>query len=106
LSLTPRPPEIDIEQGDKLGHLLAYGTLMLWFAQHRLATQQRLRTALGLVALGVALEFVQRWTGYRTYSYADMAANTAGVLLGWLLAPPRLPNLSALAEQMIVGRGS
>jgi len=33
LSLTPHPIEIQVEEGDKMGHLLAYGTLMLWFAQ-------------------------------------------------------------------------
>lgn len=33
LSLTPHVPDIGVEQGDKFEHLLAYGTLMLWFAQ-------------------------------------------------------------------------
>jgi hypothetical protein len=54
---------------------------------------QRMRIAAGFVALGIALEFVQGWTGFRFFSYADMAADAAGVMLGWLAAPPRLPSL-------------
>ncbi|MFO1321622.1 MAG: hypothetical protein U1F52_18585 [Burkholderiales bacterium] len=92
MSLVPRPPELGIEHGDKVQHLLAYGSLMLWFAQVRVERGARRVTALALVAMGIGLEFAQGMTGYRTYSYADMAANTTGVILGWLAAPPRLPN--------------
>ena len=33
LSLMPHPPELDIEQGDKLQHIAAYTVLMGWWAQ-------------------------------------------------------------------------
>lgn len=91
-SLIPNPPGIDIEEGDKVQHLVAYASLMLWFAQAQTSRAQRRVTALLLVALGVALELGQGLTGYRSLSIADMAANTAGVGLGSLAAPPRLPN--------------
>ena len=45
--------------------------------------------------MGSALEFAQGLTGYRFLSFADMAANTVGVVVGWLAAPPRLPNAFA-----------
>ncbi len=83
LSVTPRPPQIDLAQGDKLGHLAAYGTLMVWFALLYPARRTRIACAGAFVALGVALEFVQGALGYRTFDVLDMAANTAGVLLGW-----------------------
>jgi VanZ family protein len=83
LSLTPAPPKVDIESGDKLGHLAAYGVLMFWFAQLYL---RRIAYAAGFIAMGVALEFLQAWLGYRTLEALDMVANTAGVLLGWGLA--------------------
>jgi VanZ family protein len=98
LSLTPRPPDLGIEQGDKLQHLLAYGTLALWFLQLYAASAQRWLTVGLLVALGVALEIAQAQTGWREFSYADMVANTLGVCTGWLLAPPRLPSLHALVR--------
>lgn len=93
LSLTPSPPQVDIEQGDKLGHLLAYGTLAFWFSQLYSGTT-RLLYAAGFVAMGVALEFVQGGLGYRSFDLIDMLANALGVLLGWaaaLFLPPLLP---------------
>jgi glycopeptide antibiotics resistance protein len=36
--------------------------------------------------MGVALEFAQGATGYRSFEVLDMAANAAGVALGWGLA--------------------
>jgi VanZ family protein len=32
--------------------------------------------------MGIALEFAQRWLGYRSFEVADMVANTVGVALG------------------------
>jgi VanZ family protein len=93
LSLIPSPPTIHIEQGDKLGHALAYAAVMAWFGQAYLTSSRRGLTAALLVCLGVALEFVQGWTGYRDFSYADMVADSFGILLGWLLSPPRVPDL-------------
>lgn len=78
--------------GDKLLHFSAYAVLMSWFSNIYPAMSHRIRLALALVTLGIALEFAQRWTGYRSFEIADMAANAAGVAAGWLSAPPRLPN--------------
>ena len=83
LSLTPNPPELDLEQGDKLGHLLSYGVLSLWFCLLYRGWQVRLGFAALWVGMGIALEFAQGATGYRTFEFADMAANSLGVLLGW-----------------------
>lgn len=91
-SLVPDPPQLDMDEGDKLQHLAAYASLMLWFAQVVAGKPRRAMLALLLVALGIALELAQGMTGYRSMSVADMAANTTGVVLGWLAAPPRLPS--------------
>jgi len=99
LSLIPEPPElIGIEEGDKIEHLLVYGSLMFWFAQVYVQRRSRWSVAIRLIAMGVCLEFVQGWTGWRLFSYADMLANTAGVAVGWLIATPRTPNLLSLAR--------
>ena len=86
LSLTPRPPQIDVDQGDKLGHLLAYGGLMYWFALLYVATRIRALYAAGFIAMGIAIELVQGWTGYRSFEVADMVADALGVFAGWALA--------------------
>jgi VanZ family protein len=96
LSLMPNPPTIDVESGDKLGHVLAYAGIMAWFAQVYETFGRRWLTAALLACLGVALEFAQGWIGFRTFSYADMAADGLGILVGWLLSPPRVPHVLPL----------
>jgi VanZ family protein len=100
LSLTPAPIQVPVAEGDKLGHLLAYGTLMVWFSNLYNKGIRRVVLALCFVAMGIALEFVQGWTGFRTFEVADMAANASGVLIGWALAPPRTPNFLRCMERL------
>lgn len=100
-SLMPAPPDLGVNQGDKLGHLAAYGLVTLWLAQPYTALRQRIRLALGMVALGIALEYAQRATGYRSFEIADMVADALGVAIGWLAAPPRLPNLLDWLEKRL-----
>jgi VanZ family protein len=83
LSLAPPPPDLDVPHGDKLGHLAAYALLTFWFCWLYPAGKTRLAYAAGWIAMGVALEFVQGATGYRSFELADMAANSLGVLIGW-----------------------
>jgi len=94
LSLTPSPPKVDFEQSDKVGHFLAYGGLMFWFCQLYAKKETRALYAAGFAAMGVGLEFIQGWTGYRSFEFYDMLANGTGVALGWaaaLIAPRVLP---------------
>jgi VanZ family protein len=86
LSLTLAPPGVDIEYGDKLGHFAGYGLLMFWFSQLYPKKTTRVAYAIGFVAMGVGLEFLQGQLGYRTYDLFDMYANSLGVLLGWAAA--------------------
>ncbi|MGQ0651964.1 MAG: VanZ family protein [Betaproteobacteria bacterium] len=81
LSLTPSPPSPDFESSDKLGHLLAYGVLMAWFALLYPARKPFLAAA--FIALGIALELAQGALGYRSLELADMVANSLGIALGW-----------------------
>jgi VanZ family protein len=92
LSLTPQPPQVDFEQSDKVGHFIAYGGLMFWFCQLYRGTRTRLTYAAGFIAMGIAVEFLQRATGYRSFEVMDMVADAIGVALGWAaaLAAPRL----------------
>jgi len=87
ISLTPDPPEpVRFWQADKLEHALAYGLLMLWFGQIFQQKLSQLTTAGLLILLGVTLEILQSFTGYRFFEIADMVANATGVLLGWVWA--------------------
>ena len=88
-SLLPGMDGPQVPQGDKLNHILAYALLMNWFAQIDLTARRRVAWALGLLALGIALEFAQSHLGWRMYDPMDMIADAVGIALGWLAAPPR-----------------
>lgn len=101
LSLTPEPPQINVENGDKYGHLAAYGLVTLWLAQSYTHLRQRIWLVIGMIALGIAMEYAQRATGYRTFDVNDMLADALGVATGWLIAPPRLPNFLEWAKNRL-----
>lgn len=100
-SLTPAPLAIPGDEGSRIGHLAAYGTLMGWFSHLHERRATRIAFALGFVAMGIVLEVIQGMTGYRSTDAADAVANSIGVCLGWLLAPPRLPNFMAFTERFL-----
>ena len=99
LSLTPHPPEpFSFPEADKLEHCISYGSLALWFCQIYLSIRSRIIVLAALIGLGVGLEFVQGWTGYRFFEVWDMVANGIGVSLGFLLALTPLGRLFILIE--------
>ena len=57
-SLTPAPMAIPGDEGSRLGHLAAYGTLMGWFANLHEGRRTRIACALAFVAMGVVLELI------------------------------------------------
>ena len=102
LSLMPQPPQpLNFDNGDKLEHASAYGLQMAWFCQIYWSRGQRVRIAVALICMGVTLEILQGMTGYRTFDYADMRANTVGVLAGWTLSLTRIKHLLAALDQRI-----
>ena len=88
LSLVPDPPTLPVSAGDKVGHVLAYGTLMLWFLQLNPPSRWAVLAA-ALVTIGIVLELVQGLSAARSAELLDVLANTAGVLCGWLLGHTR-----------------
>lgn len=102
LSLTSHPPRpsVDIPLSDKIGHALAYFTLMSWFAQLYQTPYSRLVIALCCIALGGSLELLQGFSGIRVADWWDFLANFTGVLLGWsAVSLSRLGTLIFLLEQ-------
>ncbi|MDD2720158.1 MAG: VanZ family protein [Gallionella sp.] len=101
LSLMPHPPEpLAFAHADKLEHAASYATLSYWFCQ--LYRSAQLRVMALLVALGVLLEVLQGFTGYRFYDVLDMLANSSGVLLGWLIVRTPLGRLFAEFERLLL----
>ena len=88
LSLTSKPMTIDLgfSMQDKLFHMLAYFSLMGWFAQVYHVSKQRLMFAVLFIILGVLMEYVQSLNPARYYEFQDMVANALGVVIAVLLA--------------------
>jgi len=86
LSLLP-PIELGAPpDSDKLGHFLAYATLSAWAVLIFRSRRAQALAALGLVALGIGLEFAQaHLTIARLGDPRDALANTLGVLAGFAL---------------------
>lgn len=81
-SLAPTMPPPPGLHGDKVEHLVAYGSLTYWWGMLYPERVQRWLACLLFILMGVALEFAQQATGYRFLDVFDMAANTLGALLG------------------------
>jgi len=91
LSLMPHPPQpLAFDGVDKLEHTAAYICLMLWFSQLIVQKQPRMYLMAAFVTMGVCIEILQGLSGYRYFEYADMLANTTGVLIGFGLAHTRM----------------
>ncbi len=87
LSLTT-PPDIslDIDNSDKIGHFLAYGTLSAWAVMLFQRKGAWWLSAVGLICLGITMEFAQGYfTTDRMMDWHDAVANTIGVGLGLCL---------------------
>lgn len=83
-SLLPAPELPQLPHGaDKLEHFGGYGLLAAFAVQLFATRAALLRAGLGLVALGIALEFAQAWfTSTRMPDAWDALANAAGVAAG------------------------
>ena len=83
LSLTPSVPTPDVTDGDKIGHFLAYFTLAAAAVQLYARWPALLGAGVGLVLLGIGLEYAQgALTETRMQDPADALANTLGVIVG------------------------
>ncbi len=81
----PAPVEKLMVQ-DKLLHTIAYAGLMGWFSQIFRHDLTRLILVVGLICMGIGVEFIQGSTAHRNFDVLDMVANTSGVVLAWALA--------------------
>ncbi|MGB5512280.1 MAG: VanZ family protein [Woeseiaceae bacterium] len=74
-----------LDNSDKWMHAATFLVLSLWYAgQYRPRSYWRI--AVGLMAFGLFIEFCQRMVGYRMADWADVGANTIGIVIGLVIA--------------------
>jgi VanZ family protein len=99
LSLTPKPPQLPgFFAWDKAQHMLAYASLMYWFG---VSHPRHWRWPAFIVSLGIGLEIVQGFTGYRSYDPNDMLANTLGVVVGLFIIQTPLGGWLAAVDRFL-----
>ena len=101
------PPSLDVDvpDGDKIGHFLAYGVLSAWAAWLYATARARWLACLGLVALGVAMEIAQGvFTSDRMMDGRDAWADAFGVLVGQLAAWGPLQTALQRLDARLFGR--
>ena len=85
--LSPPPVPVEVPEGDKLGHLLAYALLAAWAVWIFREPRAHWRAMLALCLLGVVIEVAQgELTSNRMMDSRDALADFAGIALGWWLA--------------------
>jgi VanZ family protein len=76
----------DVKNGDKIGHFIAYFSLMVWFTWLYPKTWVRNLYAIGFIFLGGLMEVLQSLTAYRSMDIDDFHVNTIGVIVGLTFA--------------------
>lgn len=100
LSLVPL--SVDLSEGrDKVSHFVAYGSLMFWFGMLYRGLRRETIVAIGFVAMGITVEYLQGMTGYRSFDVNDMVANAIGVAMGWVAVQTPLRRLLCWVERLL-----
>ena len=87
LSLVPiSAPMPEVKNGDKIGHFIAYFSLMTWFSWLYPKPWVRNFYAIGFIILGGVMEILQSMTVYRMGDIEDFHVNTIGVIVGFVFS--------------------
>lgn len=90
---------------DKWLHAMTFLVLAVWFAgQYRVSAYWRI--AAGLLAFGFLIELCQLMVSYRTADWLDIAANTAGIIIGLAVAMAGLGGWSLRVEDWYSARNT
>lgn len=100
-SLMPGQALQDVRVDDKVMHAGAYFVLMVWFAGfYRHSAYPVIATV--LLALGLALDLLQLLTDTRSFDWYDVAMNSSGVILGFVLSTLLLGGWCQRVEQRLL----
>jgi VanZ family protein len=85
LAFSPTAPKLDIAEGDKVQHILAFACLAACAAlSQRRGWAAAAMAAAAMLAFGVFIEFVQWFIPSRSADWHDVVADALGIALGLL----------------------
>lgn len=101
-SLIPGPVVADVvDVNDKVMHAGAYFVLMVWFAGFYPRSAYPVIATM-LMALGLGLDLLQLLTDTRLFDWYDVAMNSGGVILGFILSMLLLGGWCQRIEQRLL----
>lgn len=98
LALLPSSPTLTEGVSDKLLHFLAFYLLSLLVDFAFMKTSFNALKICFLLGYGITIEIAQSFFPYRSCSFADIAADTAGIAL-YLLTVPLLKRIPFIRER-------
>ena len=84
LSLSTTVLELPGDTDGHLAHVGAYALMMFWFTRVYRGARSALVIGAVLMGLGVLIEYLQGYGGYRNFERADILADALGIALGWV----------------------
>lgn len=102
-SLAPAKALPPMGDSDKFWHGAAYFAVMAYFSQLCAGVRARALLAAGLVAMGVAVEFIQPYVN-RQFDWFDALANTSGVFVAFGLSFPPFDRIVASVDAILQRR--
>ena len=101
LALSSNPPNpAGLFDLDKVNHLGAFFVLSLLADYSYLARSALVLKGMALLGFGLLIEGLQYWVGYRYFEFADLVADSGGIVLYGLV---RNPTRAAL-DPIIIGK--
>ena len=88
LSLSRTVLELPGDTAGHLAHVGAYALMMFSFTRVYRGARSALLIGAGLMVLGVLIEFLQGYGGYRNFERADILADALGIAFGWIAGWP------------------
>ena len=98
-----RVPDIDmpVSFADKIIHFLMYFILVGWFVQLYKNFSLRIIILLLAVLLGLAIEYLQGMTTYRSFDLVDALANGLGATTAFVLAATRFDEFLSWLDERV-----
>lgn len=77
--------EISIPYIDKFIHFFIYVVFaILWRLAIGISKTKTILFVLAAIAYGLVIEIAQQYTGYRSYEWQDVIANSLGIIVGFI----------------------
>ena len=101
--LWPDISRVTLLDFDKVLHGVTFTFLAVWFSG-QYARNRYWGIGIGLFLFGIFIELCQRMVSYRTAELMDLAADTAGIVLGLIVALSGVGGWSLRLEELIQRR--